>query len=440
MIRLKTRLALFNLLSKVAVTLLFIVILPWIIERINLRQVDNDLVQKREQIIGLIGRIGIEPFISTDTTIAFGSYNILKEEFVSLEKTDLREELNDIEVSDRIIEDEKISYRVLDYTILVDGQKYLLEIGRSLKSIQIAQKNIYRVILVFVILIILITFITDLQYNRFLLRPLEKITDKLKGISDPSSFDRTPVKTTTSDFYRLDNALLELMKNIGELFEKEKEITDNVSHELLTPVSVLRSKLENLLLRDDIDPEITGKIEESLKTLFRLQSLVNSLLFIARIESRQYLMEDTFNTNEVLREIVDEIKPIAEDKGVIINEEINQDYRLKGANRSLIFSMFSNVINNAIKNTTSGGHVTIKSFNSGNYFNVTISDNGCGMSKEQMDKLFSRFKAKVNSHEDGTGIGLAIAKTIADFHRIVVSVTSEVEKGTSFSFIFPENS
>ncbi len=68
---------------------------------------DNDLVQKREQIIGLIGRIGIEPFISTDTTVAFGSYNILKEEFVSLEKTDLKEELNDIEVSDRIIEDEE---------------------------------------------------------------------------------------------------------------------------------------------------------------------------------------------------------------------------------------------------------------------------------------------------------------------------------------------
>jgi signal transduction histidine kinase len=440
MIRLKTRLALFNMLSKLAVTLLFIVFLPWIIERINLRQVDNDLIQKREKIIGLIGRIGIEPFISSDTTVAFGSYNILKEEFISLEKTDLKEELNDIEVSNRIIEDEEISYRVLNYTVMVDGQKYLLEIGRSLNSIQSAQKNIYRVILVFLILIILITFIIDLQYNRFLLRPLEKITEKLKGISDPSSFDRTPVKTSTSDFYTLDNALRELMNNIGELFEKEKEITDNVSHELLTPVSVLRSKLENLLLRDDIDPDITSKIEESLKTLYRLQSLVNSLLFIARIESRQYLLEDTFHTNEVLREIVSEIKPVAEDKGIIITEEINQDYQLKDANRSLIFSMFSNVINNAIKNTPTGGSVTIKSFISGNYFSVTIYDNGRGMSKEQIDKLFSRFKAKMSSQDDGTGIGLAIAKTIADFHKIVVSVTSEIDRGTSFSFIFPENS
>jgi signal transduction histidine kinase len=440
MIRLKTRLALFNLLSKLAVTLLLIVFLPWVIERINLRHVDNDLVQKREQVISLIRRIGIYPFISSDTTIAFGSYNILKEEFISLERTILNEELNDIEVSDRMIEDEEINYRVLNYTIMVDGQKYLLEIGRSLKSIQSSEKNIYRVILVFLILVILITFIIDLQYNRFLLRPLGKITDKLKGISDPLSFDRTPVKTTTSDFYILDNALTELMRNIGELFEKEKEITDNVSHELLTPVSVLRSKLENLLIRDNLDQDISGKIEESLKTLYRLQSLVNSLLFIARIESRQYLMEDTFNLNEILKEVVGEIKPIAEDKGVIINEEMDQDYQLKAANKSLIFSMFSNVINNAVKNTSPGGDMTVKSYISGHYFNVTISDNGRGMSKEQIDKLFSRFKAKVSSQEDGTGIGLAIAKTIADFHKIVVSVTSEKEKGTSFSFIFPENS
>jgi signal transduction histidine kinase len=102
--------------------------------------------------------------------------------------------------------------------------------------------------------------------------------------------------------------------------------------------------------------------------------------------------------------------------------------------------MFSNVINNAVKNTSPGGDMTVKSYISGHYFNVTISDNGRGMSKEQIDKLFSRFKAKVSSQEDGTGIGLAIAKTIADFHKIVISVTSEKEKGTSFSFIFPENS
>ena len=76
MIKLKIKLALFNLLSKLAFTALFLVFMPLIIERINLRQVDNDLIQKREQVIDLIARIGIEPFITSDSTEAFGSYKI----------------------------------------------------------------------------------------------------------------------------------------------------------------------------------------------------------------------------------------------------------------------------------------------------------------------------------------------------------------------------
>ena len=354
MIRLKSKLALFNLLSKLVFTSLFLIFLPSIIERINLRQVDNDLIHKREKTINLIEKIGIEPFINSDTSDAFGSYNILKEEFISLERSDVAGELNQIDVSNRIIEDEEITYRVLNYTLIVDGQKYLLEIGKSLASIQNAKNNINKIILAFLVFIILVTLVTDLQYTRIILNPLEKITNKLKEISSPSKFDRTPIKTNTSDFVGLDNALRDLMIQIDESFRKEKEITVNISHELMTPISVLRSKLENILLKSDIDPETANKIEESLKTLHRLQSLVNSLLLIARIESHQYLRDDTFSIQSLLGEIIDELKPVAEDKEVNLRSDFIRDYEFKEANRSLVFSMFYNVLNNAVKNTDPG--------------------------------------------------------------------------------------
>lgn len=440
MIKLKFKLALFNLLSKLAFTAIFLIFLPYIIERINLRHVDNDLIQKREQVIGLIAEIGIEPFIESDSSDVFGSYNILKEEFVSLERIDTEEDYNYIEVTERIIEDEVITYRVLNYSFLVDGQKYLLEVGKSLTSIHYARQNITRVILVFLVLIIIITLLTDLQYTHLILRPLDRITGKLKGISNPSLFDRRPVKTTTRDFYRLDNALRELMDDIDDLFRKEKEITVNISHELLTPVSVLRSKLENLLLREDTDPDISEKIEESLKTLHRLQSLVNSLLLIARIESHQYLREDEFKVNDVLKEIAAELMPIAEDKDVIIKEEYDNDLQFARANRSLLFSMLYNVINNAVKNTSGSGVIIIRSSIHNERFRVSISDDGRGMTEQQMENLFSRFRSRISNNQDGTGIGLAITKTIADFHDIEVSVRSEPGKGTTFFFIFPENS
>ena len=215
------------------------------------------------------------------------------------------------------------------------------------------------IILGFLLFIILLTLATDLQYTRIILKPLNKITEKLREISSPSKFDRTPVKTNTFDFATLDKALIDLMSKIDESFRKEKEITVNISHELMTPVSVMRSKLENILIQKDINEETAVRIEESLLTLQRLQRLVNSLLMIARIESRQYLLEETVEVADLLAEITDELRPVAEDKKVELKEEFNDKGSFAKANRSLLFSMFYNVINNAVKNTGQGGRITI---------------------------------------------------------------------------------
>jgi signal transduction histidine kinase len=440
MIRLRTRLALFNLLSKVVFTLVFLLFMPWLIERINLIQVDSDLIEKREKVIKLISEIGIEPFISSDSGRDFGSYNILKDEFVSLERTDLKENVNYIDVTPRIIEGEEIEYRVLNYSFLIDGKMYLLEVGQSLESIIHARKIISTVMLLFMVSIILITLITDIQYTRLILKPLDKITSKLKGISNPSTFDTTPLLTSTSDFFSLDRAITEMMTRINELFQKEKEITVNISHELLTPVSVLRSKLENILMQKDLNEDLSARIEESLKTLHRLQSLVNSLLMIARIESRQYLMEDLVSVSELLREIVQELNPIAEDRGIDLRMDDEKDLVMDSVNRSLLFSMFYNIINNAVKNTPPGGEVSVRSFRDIEGYKASISDTGRGITEDQIVTLFSRFRTRLDINSNNTGIGLAISKSIADFHGINISVSSSPGQGSTFTFIFPENS
>jgi len=437
MIKLKTKLALFNLLSKLALVALFLLLLPIIIERINILQTDNELIHKREDVLQLISDIGIEPFISNDTDESFGSYNILKEEFISLETISPDEEWNFIEVSPRLIDDEIINYRVLNYSFKVNDETYLLEIGKSLKSIYLAQRNIRIVIIIFLIFFVFITLFSDLFYTSRILVPLKIITRKLKATSTPDLFDKNPVKTSTADFHQLDMTIRELMKQIDLLFQKEKEITVNISHELMTPVSVLRSKLENLLLQKNLDEDTSAKLEESLRTLHRLKTLINSLLLIARIESQQYLKEESFHIKDILKEVMEELIPIAEDAGITIHEGVREDLLFKEANRSLVFSMIFNIVNNAIKFTPANGLIDISSYRHDGRFLVTISDNGRGMTREQMDTLFSRFKRKSVKDQESTGIGLAITKSIADFHNIHISVTSNPGEGTKFTFTFP---
>jgi len=437
MLRLGTKLALFNLISKIVVTAIFIAILPFLINRINILQTDNELIKKREKIITLISEVGIEPFITSDTIEAFGSYNILKDEFISIERVELEEDWNFIEVSQRSIDNETIDYRVLNYSLKIDDNTYLIEIGKSLSSISYTQSNIKKIILIFLASIVLLTLLSDLFYTHRTLHPLKMIISKLKNTSTPSLFDNRQINSSTSDFVLLDNTLIDLMKKTDDLFNKEKEITVNISHELLTPVSVLRSKLENLLIQKNLDQDVAVKIEESLRTLHRLKTLINSLLFIARIEGSLYLKDETVNLQELLTEITNELNPIAADKNILITNEFESEYILSLANRSLIFSMLYNVVNNAIRNTQNEGRIVIKSIRNEGTFEVVVIDNGSGMNQEQINNLFSRFKTKHNATDEGTGIGLAITKTIADFHKIDIAVASKPGEGTKFSFIFP---
>lgn len=435
---LRLKLALTNLLFKLVFTGLFLVALPYLSERINLYQTDNELIEKREHFFNLISEVGIEPFLYSDSINVFGSYNILKEEFISIEKTDTDESWNFIEVTHRLIEGEVIEYRVLDYTFRVDGETYLLEIGKSLSSISATEKNIKRIFVIFLIAFLIVSFVFELIYTRTLLLPLDLIVRKIKTSSHPSNYNRKLVKTSTTDFTTLDATLSELMDKIDRLFKKEKEITENISHELLTPVSILRSKLENMLLQEDLSENALLKTEEALNTLQRLKALVNSLLLIARVESSQYLKNDSIEINKLITNITDELKPMADEAGLIIHFNSQVNKTIENINQSLLFTMFYNVVNNAIKNTPAGGTIIIETNCIKKQLIVSVSDNGTGISPSEMESLFLRFKKKKSVDDKGSGIGLAITKSIADFHNIQIKVESTEGKGTRFEFLFSE--
>lgn len=432
--RLQLKLALANLLFKIGFMGLFLAMTPWLSERVNLYQTDNELIEKREEVIGLISDLGVEPFLAGESEDFFASYNILKEEFISLEQVDLEEGWNFIEVSPRRIDDEVIDYRVLNYSFLVDGQMYLLEIGKSLSSISVTEQNIQRVTIAFLIIFLIVSVLFELIYTGALLKPFEQIISKIRATAEPGSYDPTPVPSSTRDFQILDSTLSQLMEKINNSLQKEREITQNISHELLTPISLLRNKLENLLSGENIDEEMIIKVNASLTTLHRLKTLVNSLLLISRIESNQYLRSDYVWVHQLINEVVEELQPMADDGGVVIIQDYSRELYFEKANRPLLFSLFYNVINNALKHTPRGGDIWIKGYRKKRRCQVEIVDSGEGIPPDLLPDIFMRFKKRSGSDDSGSGIGLAIAKSVADFHQIQVEVASEPGKGTRFGF------
>jgi len=129
--------------------------------------------------------------------------------------------------------------------------------------------------------------------------------------------------------------------------------------------------------------------------------------------------------------------PMAEDKAIDLTTRFSGDDLFEQGNTSLLFTMFYNVVNNAIKFTPNNGKVIIDAAWEKDHMVVSISDSGPGMDKLQQERLFHRFKKGHSGKEHGSGIGLAIAKTIASFHLIGIDVKTTLGNGTTFIFVFP---
>jgi signal transduction histidine kinase len=442
-LKLKSQLALFNALSKALIITLLVIIVPWMVSEISIRDTDDILIQKLDQVIELVDSLGIDNYIDMESEYkTFGSYNILKEEYISIEPLNNDSLIDIIEFSQRVIEDEIVDYRVLSYSIQENGNNYLIEIGKSISTIYRFQYNLKRFTFIFLIIIISLTFILDLSFIQYLLKPFEKIVRKLKTTNHPTSFNYSPVKTSTSDFEYLDDTIRSLMQKIETAFNDERDYISNVSHELLTPVSIIQSKLDNILNEGKLQEDDMIKIFESKKTLRRLTNLVRTLLMMSRIENEEYILTEKVNINDTLSNVIEEIEDRIFAKELTLKQELNAKEFIIDGNENLLFTLFYNFVNNAIRYTDKG-YIKIETIKQGNQFVVTISDTGIGIAKDKIPEIFSRFKNS-NETKDSYGLGLALSKKICNYHKIEIEVISDVNNklddkaiGSTFILKFP---
>ncbi len=441
--KLKSQLALFNALSKALIITLLVIIVPWLVSEISIRETDDVLIQKLDQVIELVDSLGIDNYIDMESEFkTFGSYNILKEEYISIEPLNNDSLIDVIEFSQRVIEEEIVDYRVLSYSIQENGNNYLIEIGKSISTIYRFQYNLKRFTFIFLIVIISLTFILDLSFIQYLLKPFEKIVKKLKTTNHPTSFNYAPVKTSTSDFEYLDETIRSLMQKIEATFNDERDYISNVSHELLTPVSIIQSKLDNIINDGKLQEADMIKIFESKKTLRRLTNLVRTLLMMSRIENEEYILTEKVNINNTLANVIEEIEDRISAKELTLKPELKaKDFVFEG-NENLLFTLFYNFVNNAIRYTDKG-YIKIETLKQENQFLVIISDTGIGIAKDKIPEIFSRFKNS-NETKDSYGLGLALSKKICNYHKIEIEVISDVNKqldgkkiSSSFILKFP---
>ncbi len=437
--RLELKLALIGALSKIMIFFILLILMQQVIDKQALRQTDHDLIKMKDKTMDIVGKIGINSFLNIEKDSVYASYNMLKDEYITID-LDTKESLGKLVFSDeaREIEGDDFDFRILNYGFEINNQYYNLEVGKNIQLINSLNKMMKNISIIIILVVLLITIIFDVGINKYLLNPLNKmIIRKLKTITSPETFDFSELKSSTSDFVYLNNALNELMHKVTTILKNQQKFTADVSHELFTPISIMQTKLENLLTSANLPEKFVSSILDQQNNLNRLQQIIKALLLIARIENDQFSKNETIQFKELVDEIILNIEDRAEMKNITIENLVHPNDTLSNINKSLIYILMFNLVSNAIKYNRDGGRIRIICFETGNTFCIEVIDNGIGIDNDQISNIFNRFKRVDSASGEGYGLGLSIVNSIVGFHNGFIEVQSVKGEGSTFKIQLP---
>ena len=248
--------------------------------------------------------------------------------------------------------------------------------------------------------------------------------------------------TTRDEVGQLAEAFNRMGKELEGVERLRRELVANVSHELKTPISALRARLENLL--DGVerpDPEV---LQVMLQQAERLSRLVEQLLDLSRLESGDIQLErGDLDLDSLVREVASEVDVASGVGAVAIHRDIPGDLPEVWADRERIHQVVFNLLDNAVRFTPPGGRVTVSASRIGDRVEVRVADTGSGIPAEHLPFLFERFyrvdqaRSRGAGGTGGTGIGLAIARSVVEAHGGTIRAASEVGRGSTFTFDLP---
>ncbi|MGH2597390.1 MAG: sensor histidine kinase [Actinomycetota bacterium] len=238
---------------------------------------------------------------------------------------------------------------------------------------------------------------------------------------------------------QLATAFNRMSAELENLEQSRRDLVANVSHELKTPIAAIRAHLENLL--DGVEQPEPRTMQVMLAQTERLGRLIEQLLELSRLESGELpLQREEIPLASIVTQVLSEIEMARSDRGVAVESELPNDLPSVDADRERVHQVLFNLVDNAVRFTPAGGAVTVSAHRHNGSVEVKVADTGVGIPPEHLPRLFERFYRAdpARSRGDGgTGIGLAIARSVVEAHGGHIRAESELGRGSVFTFDLP---
>lgn len=250
---------------------------------------------------------------------------------------------------------------------------------------------------------------------------------------------REPERETPAEVRELMTSLDRMRVRLSEQFALLTKFSSELAHEFRTPIHVLRQQAEVALRKGRTPEEYREVLSSSLEEYDRLHHMVDDILFLARAEDPfSRISRSTLSIADEVADVAGFLEALAEDQGVTLRVD-GQERATISADRTLLRRALVNVLSNAIRNTPSGGLVTVSAAQDNLAVTIQVTDTGSGISREALPHVFERYYRAPNlaTHSEGTGLGLAIVRGIMTLHGGSATIASEQGRGTTISLAFP---
>ena len=302
---------------------------------------------------------------------------------------------------------------------------FRLLVGRDLDE----REQLYRIVLSAgrwsVAIVVVLGLLGGFLVTRRVLRRVDAMTETTRTIMTGDLGGRLPVAGTGDELDRLAENLNAMLERIEALMHGLKEVSDNIAHDLKTPLTRLRNRSEEALRTAKSEAEYRAALESTIEESDGLIRTFNALLMIARAESGQARDNmSEFDASEIANDVGELYEPLAEEKGIALKVEAQMPAKVRG-NRELVSQALANLVDNAIKYAQPAGtgangatpEIVVRAFNEDDRIMLTVADSGPGIPAADRSRAVERFVRLEQSRcQPGSGLGLSLASAVARLH------------------------
>lgn len=316
-------------------------------------------------------------------------------------------------------------------------------VGQSLKPVQDTLHDLLLILALAVPMTLAFASVGGLFLANRALLPIDRITRAAQRIGSHDLSHRLDLALPEDEVGRLARTFNDMLARLEDAFHRQRQFTADASHELRTPLAIMKGNIGVALNRPRQGSEYQATLGNVEEEVDRLTRLVEDLLLLARADNPQPMLHhEHLDLVELLEVVVDQMRPLVETKGVALTLHLPYALPMRGDPDKLV-RLFLNLLDNAIKYTDVGGQITLRAEDEpGEQIRVEVIDTGSGIPPEQLAHIFERFYRADEArsrNEGGSGLGLTLAKLVAEAHGGAIGVRSEPSKGSVFTVRLPKS-